>query len=137
VSSGHDTADRERVLLVEDNEHNRRIFAGVLTHFGFSVQEAEDGEEALTLVLRDPPDLVLVDLSLPVMDGWTLAGRLKQDPSLKHIPVVALTAHAMAGDRELALDAGCDEYLTKPISPKAVVAAVRRILDARAAHNHK
>ena len=116
------------VLLVEDNLHNRRIFSGILNHFGFRVREAEDGEQALEQVQADPPDLILMDLSLPVMDGWEATRRIKALDQCKHIPVLALTAHAMAGDRERALDAGCDGYLSKPISPKAVAAEVERVL---------
>ena len=116
------------VLLVEDNLHNRRIFSGILTHFGFEVREATDGEEALEMVQADPPDLILMDLSLPVMDGWEATRRIKAIPKLQHIPILALTAHAMAGDRERALEAGCDGYLSKPISPKAVATEVERVL---------
>ena len=117
------------VLLVEDNLHNRRIFSGILTHFGFQVREAEDGGEALKMVQTDPPDLILMDLSLPVMDGWEATRQIKAIPALSHIPILALTAHAMAGDEERALAAGCDGYLSKPISPSAVAAEVERILE--------
>ncbi len=116
------------VLLVEDNLHNRRIFSGILKHFGFRVSEAEDGEQALEMVQVDPPDLILMDLSLPVMDGWEATRRIKALDACKDIPVLALTAHAMSGDRERALDAGCDGYLSKPISPKAVATEVERVL---------
>lgn len=118
----------KRVLLVEDNLHNRKIFAGVLTHFGFVVEEAVNGEEAVAKASERKPDLILMDLSLPVMDGWAATTAIKGDPALAHIPVIALTAHAMSGDRERALEAGCDGYLSKPISPKKVVAEVERVL---------
>ena len=120
------------VLLVEDNLHNRRIFSGILTHFGFEVREATDGEEALEMVQADPPDLILMDLSLPVMDGWEATRRIKAIPELQHIPILALTAHAMSGDKERALKAGCDGYISKPISPTAVAAEVERILEDEA-----
>ena len=119
---------RKRILLVEDNLHNRRIFAGVLAHFGFEVLEAVDGEQAVTMARESPPDLILMDLSLPVKDGWTATREIKAIPDLCNVPVIALTAHAMAGDEERALEAGCDGYLSKPISPKAVVEEVRKRL---------
>jgi len=117
-----------RVLLVEDNLHNRRIFSGVLTHYGFEVAEAVDGAQAVEMAAGDPPDLILMDLSLPVMDGWEATRRIKDNPKLANIPIIALTAHAMSGDRDRALEAGCDGYLSKPISPKKVVAEVERVL---------
>lgn len=118
----------KRVLLVEDNLHNRRIFAGILRHYGYDVTEAVNGEEGLEMARQLVPDLVLMDLSLPVMDGWEATRRIKNEPALKAIPVVALTAHAMAGDESRALEAGCDAYLSKPISPKKLVEEVQRIL---------
>ena len=120
---------RRTVLLVEDNLHNRRIFSGILNHFGFNVREAEDGEAALEMVQAEPPDIILMDLSLPVMDGWEATRRIKAIPELEHIPILALTAHAMSGDEERARAAGCDGYLSKPISPKAVASEVERVLD--------
>jgi two-component system cell cycle response regulator DivK len=119
----------KKILLVEDNLHNRRIFSGVLTHFGFEVREAVDGQEAVTMAHQEPPDLILMDLSLPVKDGWTATREIKAIPELASIPVIALTAHAMAGDEERALEAGCDGYLSKPISPKAVVEEIKRRLE--------
>jgi CheY-like chemotaxis protein len=122
------SAKPHTILLVEDNLHNRRIFSGVLTHHGYRVREAKTGNEALQLAREDPPALILMDLSLPEMDGWTATRQLKADPSLRHIPIIALTAHAMAGDEERAKEAGCDGYLAKPISPKRVVKEVERWL---------
>ena len=120
---------RRAVLLVEDNLHNRRIFSGILTHFGFQVREAVNGEEALEMVQQDPPDLILMDLSLPVMDGWEATRRIKAMPERQQIPILALTAHAMSGDEQRARDAGCDGYMSKPVSPKKVAAEVERVLD--------
>jgi two-component system cell cycle response regulator DivK len=117
------------VLLVEDNLHNRRIFQGVLAHAGFLVLEAEDGQRALEVVAATPPDLILMDLSIPIIDGWECTRRLKADAATRAIPIIALTAHAMRGDEARALEAGCDGYLSKPISPKKVVEEVRRILN--------
>jgi len=118
------------VLLVEDNPHNRKIFSGMLTHAGFVVVEAEDGHQALAAVAVDKPlpDIVLMDLSIPGVDGWEVTRRLKADARTKSVPIIALTAHAMRGDEERALQAGCDGYLAKPISPKKVVEEVKRYL---------
>jgi two-component system cell cycle response regulator DivK len=122
------TQPSRTVLLVEDNLHNRRIFQGVLSHAGFQVAEAEDGARALEIVRTSPPDLILMDLSIPVIDGWECTRRLKADEKTRAIPIIALTAHAMRGDEERAREAGCDGYLSKPISPKRVVEEVKRVL---------
>jgi CheY-like chemotaxis protein len=119
------------ILLVEDNLHNRRIFTSVLTHYGFEVREAVNGAEAVELARSVRPALILMDLSLPVLDGWEATRRIKGDPELRTIPIIALTAHAMSGDEGRALDAGCDGYLSKPISPKKVVTAVQEMLARR------
>jgi CheY-like chemotaxis protein len=116
------------VLLVEDNPHNRKIFSGMLSHSGFVVVEAEDGNKALAAVQTTLPDVILMDLSIPGVDGWEVTRRLKADARTKVIPIIALTAHAMRGDEERAREAGCDHYLAKPISPKKVVEEVRKIL---------
>ena len=115
------------ILLVEDNPHNRKIFSGMLSHAGFTVLEAEDGHEAMNLAELSP-DLILMDLSIPGIDGWEVTKRLKSAPKTKTIPIIALTAHAMRGDEERAIVAGCDGYLAKPISPKKVVEEVKRYL---------
>jgi two-component system cell cycle response regulator DivK len=116
------------ILLVEDNPHNRKIFSGMLTHNGFRVREAETGDAALAAVAEEQPDLILMDLSIPGVDGWECTKRLKADPKTERIPIIALTAHAMRGDEERARAAGCDGYLSKPISPKKVVEEVRAYL---------
>ena len=116
------------VLLVEDNPHNRKIFSGMLAHHGFIVREAETGELALSSVAEQRPDIILMDLSIPGIDGWECTRRLKADPATNAIPIIALTAHAMRGDEERARAAGCDGYLSKPISPKKVVEEVRTFL---------
>jgi two-component system cell cycle response regulator DivK len=116
------------ILLVEDNVHNRRIFQGVLSHAGFVVVEAEDGQKALDLIGESRPDLVLMDLSIPVVDGWECTRRLKASEATRAIPIIALTAHAMRGDEDRARAAGCDGYLAKPISPRRVVEEVKRVL---------
>lgn len=123
----------EVVLLVEDNLHNRQIFAGVLTHYGYVVKEAVNGAEAVEMASSVSPRVILMDLSLPVLDGWEATRRIKAIPELRSIPIIALTAHAMAGDDRRALEAGCDGYLSKPISPKKVVATVQQLLDRQQA----
>ncbi|MGA1750275.1 MAG: response regulator [bacterium] len=104
-----------RVLLVEDNEMNRDMLTRRLTRKGFEVLQAVDGQQAIEMTSQAMPDLILMDMSLPVLDGWEATRRLKADSDLQAIPVIGLTAHAMDGDREKCLQAGCDEYDTKPI----------------------
>jgi two-component system cell cycle response regulator DivK len=116
------------VLLVEDNPHNRKIFSGMLAHAGFRVVEATDGNEAMKLVVAEKPHLVLMDLSIPGIDGWECTRRIKGDPATRELPIIALTAHAMRGDEGRAREAGCDGYLSKPVSPKKVVEVVKKYL---------
>jgi two-component system cell cycle response regulator DivK len=116
-----------RILLVEDNPENREMLSRRLIRRGFEVAFAEDGAEAIERARADIPDLVLMDLSLPVMDGWEATRRLKADPTTAGIPVIALTAHAMSGDRERALQAGCDDYDTKPVELDRLLDKIRRL----------
>ncbi len=104
-----------KVLLVEDNEANRDMLARRLQRRGFEVVFAVDGAEGVAKSKTEHPDIVLMDMSLPVMNGWEATRAIKADVNTKHIPVVALTAHSMAGDREKAMEAGCDDYDTKPV----------------------
>lgn len=104
-----------RLLLVEDNDMNRDMLSRRLQRRGFEVLIAVDGEEGIQVARSERPDLILMDMSLPLLDGWETTRRLKASPSTSWIPVVALTAHAISGDREKALAAGCDEYDTKPV----------------------
>jgi CheY-like chemotaxis protein len=104
-----------RILIVEDNEMNRELLARRLRRRGYEVCAACDGQQGLDMARSAAVDLILMDLSLPVMDGWQATRRLKADPRTRSIPVIALTAHAMPGDREEALGAGCDDYDTKPV----------------------
>lgn len=104
-----------KILLVEDNETNRDMLSRRLIRKGYEVVMAEDGEQAVQMAAAENPDIILMDMSLPVIDGWEATRRVKAGESTRGIPVIALTAHAMAGDREKALDAGCDDYDTKPI----------------------
>jgi CheY-like chemotaxis protein len=105
-----------RILVVEDNLDNMTLITDVLQSLGYETILARDGEEGVRAVSAERPDVVLMDLSLPKMDGWTATRTIKADPDVAHIPVIALTAHAMVGDRERALEAGCDDYLTKPLN---------------------
>jgi CheY-like chemotaxis protein len=104
-----------KILLVEDNDMNRDMLSRRLSKRGFEVSIAVDGQEGVNAAIAQQPDLILLDMSLPVVDGWTAAGMLKDDPTTRHIPIIALTAHALAGDREKALEAGCEDYATKPV----------------------
>ena len=122
------TARGRTVLLVEDNEDNRIVYSTILRHFGFVVTEALTGEEGISKARSEHPDLILMDISIPVMDGWEATQVLKRDPATHEIPIIALTAHALASDRERAMEVGCDGYLAKPCEPRAVVAEVQRFL---------
>ena len=122
-----------RILIVEDNEDNRIVYSTMLRHFGFAVDEAENGAEGILKARTKHPDLILMDIAIPLVDGWEAVQRLKKDPATSHIPIVALTAHAMPADRERAMQVGCDGYLAKPCEPRAVVEEVRRILRSPAA----
>ncbi len=110
-----------KILIVEDNEMNRDMLSRRLERKGFSVVMAEDGQKGVEMSKSESPDLILMDLSLPVMDGWTATSTIKEDTQTNSIPIIVLTAHAMAGDREKALDAGADEYDTKPIDFKRLL----------------
>jgi two-component system cell cycle response regulator DivK len=116
----------QTLLLVEDNEDNRIIYSTVLRHVGYDVVEAYDGVEAIALARSMHPDLILMDISIPQMDGWEATRILRQDPETRSIPIIALTAHALADDRERATAVGFTAYLAKPVEPRAVVAEVRR-----------
>ena len=116
----------QTLLLVEDNEDNRIIYSTVLRHLGYSVVEAVDGVQAIALARSVLPDLILMDISIPEVDGWEATKILRRDPATRHIPIIALTAHALADDREKAQQLGFSAYLAKPIEPRAVVAEVQR-----------
>jgi len=118
----------KRVLLVEDNADNRFIYSAMLRHAGYDVILAENGHEGLEFGRTRAPHLVLMDLSLPGIDGLEVTRLLKADEATRTMPIVALTAHALPADRVRALEAGCDAYLAKPIAPPAVLAEVRRLI---------
>lgn len=118
-----------KILLVEDNEMNRDMLSRRLARKGYDVLIATDGAEGLEKSKSDSPDLILMDMSLPVIDGWEATRQLKSDTHTKMIPVIALTAHAMSGDREEALAAGCDEYDTKPIEFLRLLGKIKTLLE--------
>ncbi|NJL04402.1 MAG: response regulator [Chloroflexaceae bacterium] len=122
------------ILLVEDNEMNRDMLSRRLMRRGFQVTMATDGMQGITLARSERPDLILMDISLPVVDGWEATRTLKADPHTQAIPVIALTAHALAGDREKSLAAGCDEYETKPVDFARLLGKIERLLNDRTAH---
>ena len=122
----------QTLLLVEDNEDNRIIYSTVLRHVGYDVVEALNGRQALELARSANPDLILMDISIPEMDGWEVTRILRQDPATRDIPIIALTAHALADDRERAQAVGFTSYLAKPVEPRAVVAEVQRWIGAGA-----
>jgi two-component system cell cycle response regulator DivK len=117
-----------RILLVEDNEMNRDMLSRRLTRKGFVVTMAVDGAEGLEMAAETHPDLILLDMSLPVIDGWEAARRLKANPEVSDIPIIALTAHAMSDDRTRAMEAGCDEYDTKPIEFTRLIQKMETLL---------
>ena len=121
-----------KILLVEDNEMNRDMLVRRLERRGFEVSSAADGQEALTLARTQLPDLILLDMSLPEIDGWEVARRLKRDTRTQDIPVIALTAHAMNGDREAALDAGCEDYDTKPVDMNRLLGKMTSLFEKKA-----
>ena len=115
------------VLLIEDNELNRDMLKRRLERKEFIVSCAEDGQSGIDMAKNEMPDIILLDLSLPIIDGWNVARKLKADVNTKDIPIIALTAHAMKGDREKALDAGCDDYDTKPVNLEGLLDKMHKL----------
>lgn len=120
-----------RILLVEDNEMNRDMLSRRLERKGYEVVLATDGPSGVESAKTEAPDLILMDMSLPVLDGWEATRRLKSDSTTKHIPVIALTAHAMSSDRDRALEAGCDDYDTKPVELPRLLGKIEALLAQR------
>jgi two-component system cell cycle response regulator DivK len=120
--------DTKRILLVEDHEDNRNIYRTILEHYGYTVVIAVDGQNGIRIAREERPDLILMDLSIPVVDGWEATRLLKGDPETSGIPIIALSAHALSEDRERAVQAGCDGYLAKPVEPRKVLEEVARFL---------
>jgi CheY-like chemotaxis protein len=119
-----------KILLVEDNEMNLDMLSRRLVRGGYEVIIAEDGARGVAMATSDRPDLILMDMSLPVIDGWEATRRIKATPELRKIPIIALTAHAMATDRDKALEAGCDDYDTKPIELQRLLGKIKTLLAA-------
>ena len=119
-----------KVLLVEDNEMNRDMLSRRLIRRGFQVVFAMDGQQGVDLARSERPDIILMDMSLPAIDGWEATRRVKADNATRSVPVIGLTAHAMAGDREKAIEAGCDDYETKPVELDRLISKIERLLCA-------
>ena len=117
-----------RILVVEDQADNRRILRDLLSSVGYEILEAVTGNEGVTLATSQHPDLILMDIQLPGMDGYEATRRIKADPALHHIPIIAVTSYALSGDDAQAFAAGCDSYVAKPFSPRALLAKVREYL---------
>ncbi len=123
-----------KILLVEDNDNNRDMLSRRLSRKDFQVVIAVDGAEACTKTLSERPDLILMDMHLPILDGWEATRQLKADAQTRAIPIIALTADAMAGDRDKAMQAGCDDYETKPIEFPRLLEKIQKLLQGRSRH---
>ena len=123
----------KRILVVEDTEDNRRILRDLLTNAGFEVIEAIDGEKGVAAAAEQRPDLILMDIQMPIVDGYEASRRIKANPDLRHIPIIAITSFALAGDEEKTAAAGCEGYVPKPCSPRQVLAMVRDFLGEKRA----
>ena len=119
---------KRRILYIEDNDQNYYLINFILTKKGYEVIRANDGREGLNLVLKLKPDLILLDIQLPVMDGYTIARIIRQNPELVLIPILAITSYAMAGDREKAIEAGCNDYIEKPINPQTFFSQIEKYI---------
>ena len=117
-----------RILVVEDHEENRRIMRDLLTSVGYEMIEAVTGEDGVALAERERPDLILMDIQLPGLDGYEATRRIKANPTLRAIPIIAVTSYALSGDDVKAREAGCNDYVTKPFSPRALLAKIREHL---------
>jgi two-component system, cell cycle response regulator DivK len=118
----------KRILVIEDTEDNRRILRDMLTAAGYELVEATDGEAGVTMAAEHRPDLILMDIQLPRIDGYEATRRIKSDAALRHIPIVAVTSYALSGDEEKARAAGCDGYIAKPFSPRQLLGKVRELI---------
>jgi two-component system cell cycle response regulator DivK len=118
----------KRILMVEDTEDNRQILRDLFAATDYELLEATDGAAGLAMARTHRPDIILMDIQLPVLDGYETTRRIKADPALRHIPVVAVTSYALSGDEAKAREAGCDAYISKPLSPRVLLAKVRELL---------
>ena len=116
------------ILAVEDQEDNMKILRDLLVNAGYELTEAEDGEEALAAVVKRRPDLILMDIQIPLVDGYEVTRRIKADPALRSIPIIAVTSHAIGGGEEKARAAGCDDFVAKPYSPRQLLAKIKEYL---------
>ena len=116
---------KKRILVVEDQEDNRRILNDLLTKAGFDLIEAENGEDAVASAQASHPDLILMDIQLPILDGYEATRRIKANPDLKSIPIIVVTSYALSGDEDKARLAGCDDYVAKPFSPRQLLAKIK------------
>jgi len=116
---------RKCILVVEDQEDNRQILRDLLTSGGFDMIEADNGADAITAAQANRPDLILMDIQLPILDGYEATRRIKADPALKSIPIIVVTSYALSGDEDKARRAGCDDYVAKPFSPRALMAKIK------------
>src|SRR5258708_28604280 len=118
----------KRILVIEDTENNRRILNDLLTNAGFEVREAVDGEKGGAMAAERRPDLILMDIQLPIVDGYEATRRIKSNPALRQIPIIAVTSYALSGDEAKARAAGCEGYVAKPFSPRKILAMIRDFL---------
>ena len=118
----------KRILMVEDTEDNRQIMRDLMASAGFELLEAVNGADGVAMAAREKPDLILMDIQLPVMDGYEASRRIKAIPELRHIPIIAVTSYALSGDEAKTMAAGCDGYVAKPFSPRALLAKIREFL---------
>jgi two-component system cell cycle response regulator DivK len=118
----------KRILVVEDQADGRQIIRDMLAPTDYEITEVENGEEALAAIAKQRPDLILMDIQLPIMDGYTATRRIKADPALRSIPIIAVTSYALDGEAKVAKQAGCDDYVPKPYSPRELLAKIRQHL---------
>ncbi len=118
----------KRILVVEDQADNRQIIRDMLSATDYQITEAENGEEALAAAIKQRPDLILMDIQMPILDGYEATRRFKADPGLRSIPIIAITSYALSGDEQKARAAGCDDYVPKPYSPRQLLAKIRQYL---------
>ncbi len=122
------STSNQRILIVEDQEDSRRILADLLSSAGYGVLQAASGEEGIAVATDSKPDLILMDIKLPGIDGYEATRRIKAHPDLEDVPIIVITSYAFSGDEQKAVDAGCDAYMSKPVSPNAVLGKVREFL---------
>ncbi len=118
----------KRILVVEDQPDNRQIIRDMLAPTDYEITEAEDGQQALESIAKQRPDLILMDIQLPIVDGYTATRKIKADPGLRSIPIIAVTSYALSGEEKKAREAGCDDYVPKPFSPRQLLAKIRQYL---------